>query len=201
MKSITSITCLFFLSCSAVFAGHEFARVSVMRLDYIDSDLATKNGAGVSAGIDFGSQEQHQVSIEVSRASWSWTSSSFVFAGTSMLGGSGSITPVLLSYRYSLGQSGARIRAYGGASVGATKFSGNILFNGSGLRYGGPTDKVRPSAAAQIGISGAITDRLSYDLGYRYFYTDGFDVDTSIRKIPFPKTSAHVLALSVAVKL
>lgn len=201
MKSTALLVCLLFLSCQAASAANEFARVSVMKLDYIDSDLATKNGAAVAVGVDWGSKEQHQVSIEVSRASWSWTSSSFVLAGTPMLGGNGSLTPVLLSYRYSLGQIGARVRVYGGGSVGATKFSGDVLFTGSGARYGGATDKICFSTAGQVGISGAITDHLSYDIGYRYFYTGGFDVDTPVRKIPFPKTSAHVLALSIGIRL
>lgn len=155
----------------------------------------------MAAGVNLGLNEQHQLTIEVSRAPWSMRAAAAAAPAFPTLAGSGSIAPVLLGYRFSTGAPGARLRVYGGVAAGATKFSGSVVFEGSGLRYSGATDKVRPSASGTAGASGAITQRLSYDVGYRYFYTDGFDVDTSVRKIAFPRSSAHIVSAGLSVRL
>ena len=190
-------------SCRTAFA-EGFVRPSAWYLDYTASGLPSKGGVSVAMGASLDSAKHHELSVEVAHAPWSWNKQGG-FAGLGWTG-SGHITPVSLNYRYSFRDETARARFYIGGSGGVSKLSGDVLFTGSGARYGGPVDKTQAAWGATAGISGALTSALSYDVGYRYLHTDGFDVSTTVGatsagpKIQFPNTSAHILALSLNVR-
>src|SRR5688572_3305754 len=85
-----------------------FARAGVMYVGYTEFDAET--GFAVAGGLTWGAAQEHEVSLEIARAPWSWDQS---FGGAGLgYTGEGDFTPILAGYRYYVGTAEARARFY-----------------------------------------------------------------------------------------
>jgi len=190
--------------CSTQSLASIFIRGAVWQTNHTDSELNSSFGPDLAVGGIFGTAQHHEVSVEVSKYNWEWTRPSQT-AGIGWTG-SGDAKSLLASYRYYFGKPDSLIRCYLGASVGQTKIDGDLLFNGSGVRWMGKADKTQPVFGGTVGISCNVGSHASCELGYRYSEIRGFDATVSLfgtdlpsRQIDFPKTSAHILTAGLRV--
>lgn len=178
-----------------------FFRAGGLFVGYTDSEFSSEAGGSVAGGWNWGAAEEHEGSIEVAFSSWKWNKPILTTpSGSIGFRGDGNWTPILFNYRYYLGRSEARVRFYGGVSAGVTLLSGDVEFRGSGALYGGKADKTVGTFGATVGLAGQFSPTVGYDLGYRYLAVDGFDVATTGATIILPKTSAHVVSVSIRLR-
>lgn len=172
-----------------------FIRPGALYVSYTADGFSGKGGFGLAAGTSFGATKEHELSLEVIRAEWTWNHPVGFVLGTS---GEGHYTPILANYRYYFGQADARVRIYAGVSAGVVKSSGNIVRALSGPIWFGSANKTKAAYGAALGVTGKLSTTISYDLGYRYLQSDGFDVTYTPPTLvaPFPGLSAHQLLFS-----
>lgn len=197
----TLLVCaLCFGACSSLTAKAEgFIRPGALYVSYTGTGVSGSSGISLAAGSGFGATKEHELSLEVIRASWSWKQQAGSFVGLGY-SGDGHCTPILANYRYYFGQADARVRVYAGVSAGVVKSSGDVLLALSGIMGTGSASKTKAAYGATIGLTGKISAAISYDLGYRYLQSDSFDVaygPPASRLAPFPGFSAHQLGLSL----
>jgi len=193
------IFALCFAACPSLTAKAEgFIRPGALYVSYKDAGFSDKGGVSLAAGAGFGATKEHELSLEVIRAVWSWKQQFGSFVGLGFTG-AGHCTPILANYRYYFGQADAQIRVYAGASAGVVLSSGDIVLALSGTMRTGSANKTKAAYGAAIGVTGKLSTKLSYDLGYRYLQSDGFDVLYASPALvaPFPGFSAHQLMLSL----
>jgi opacity protein-like surface antigen len=213
----TMLACAFCFgafTCRAAFT-EGFIRPAAWYLDYTEAEMPSKAGASLAAGARFGEIKQHELSLEVARASWSWDHLSGLAPGF-MLGrsSSGHLTPVLVNYRYYFGAADSRFIFFMGGSAGVTKVSGNVQVVLSGPpSYGSSLDKTQATWSGTVGVTAKLTMIMSVELSYRYLQTQGFEVSSRLATAPgsyagsagptihFPDTSAHAVALGLKIKL
>lgn len=201
INPITLLVCaLCFGACSSLTARAEgFIRPGALYVSYTDTGLSGKGGVSLAAGSSFGASKEHELSLEVVRASWSWWQQAGSFVGLGYTG-DGHCTPILANYRYYFGQADGRVRVYAGASAGVVKSSGDVVLALSGIMGVGSVNQTKAAYGATLGVTGKISAKFSYDLGYRYLQSDGFDVaygPPASRAAPFPEFSAHQLVFSL----
>jgi opacity protein-like surface antigen len=190
-----------------------FVRGGVQYFSYSESEYSAEAGGSVAIGWELGPLNEHELSLEAARAAWSW-SRPFGLAPGLGLSGEGHAMPILANYRRYFGAADSQVRYYGGISAGIVKVSGDATFLGSGLNYRGSTSQAVAAFGAAIGISGKLTEAVSYDLGYRYLQAQDVDVTTRTGVGPsttdfsgpagptihLPALNAHVVALSLKVR-
>ena len=189
------------VACSSLTAKAEgFIRPGAVYVSYTDAGLSGNGGVSLAAGTGFGAAKEHELSLEVVRASWSWKQQFGSFAGLGSTG-DGYCTPILANYRYYFGQADARLRVYAGASAGVVKSSGDVVLALSGVMRLGSVNQTKAAYGATIGVTGKLSAKISYDVGYRYLQSDNFEVAYTFPPptvvAPFPKFSAHQLQFSV----
>jgi opacity protein-like surface antigen len=202
----------FSLASSQVLRAELFVRASVQHFGYTES-YSSEMGGSVTGGMELGPAREHELSLEMAHVAWSWSMPSGLAPG---LGGSGEghVTPILANYRYYFRAPDARVRAYAGISAGIMKWSGDAKFLGSGISYGGSDSGAVVTFGATMGITGKLTETLSYDLGYRYLQAQEMEmatrtgVGTSMEAfngpagptLHLPSPSAHIVALGLKVR-
>ena len=178
-KALLSSTLLF--ASGSLFSADVFVRPAVWWADYANGGFASKTGGSLAAAVTLGSAQDHEWSLEIARLSWSHRSTipspgPTPFAVT----GGGHFAPVLANYRYCFGQWFANIRPYVGASVGLTKFTGQLDMPLSGVRYGGNADAWRNTLGGALGLAVPLAGNWAIDLGYRYLRIDGLTFDQPV---------------------
>jgi opacity protein-like surface antigen len=190
-----------------------FVRAGVQYFSYSDSDYSAEAGGSVAAGLTLGPSGEHELSLEVAHAAWSWSRPGALAPGLGY-SGEGHVTPILASYRYYIGAADARVRYYAGLSAGFVKPSGDAKFLGSGVNYGGSASDAAAAFGVTAGINGKLTEAVSWDLGYRYLQAQDMDVATRAGvgasttdfsgpagpDIRLPAPSAHVVALGLKIR-
>ncbi len=178
------------LACQHAWAD-DFIRASGWYVDYANSGYSSKTGAGIAGGASFGSDNSHEVGIDVGRVAWAMSKPwSLSPSSTLGLSGSGHLTPVLGSYRYYIGGPAARTRIYIGGLLGATKYTGDTWLNGSGVQWGAHASKWLSTFGGALGAVVPLTAHISADVGYRYIQTTSTDVDAVL----FPSGSGSGLS-------
>src|SRR5688572_18970425 len=128
--------CLGLVSPQVLLAG-TFVRAGLHYFSYSESQYSAEAGGSIAAGLEWGATNEHEVSLEVARADWSWSRPSSLAPGLGF-SGAGQVTPILAGYRHYFGAADSPVRYYAGVSAGIVKSSGDAKFLGSGAMYGGP---------------------------------------------------------------
>lgn len=186
-----------------------FVRPALWYADYDASGFDSKIGAAIEAGSYLGATSRHALSVEAASVAWALGRPQPATLGTF---GDGHITPVLASYRYEFRARAARWGVYVGASAGATKVSGRLETQLSGVAYVGDVSTWAATWVGTIGGSATLTQAISVDLAFRYLYLD--DVEYSTRLFAgvggftggagparsFPATQAGIIYLGLTFR-
>ena len=202
------------LTGQRAFAFDGFLRPSGWYVDYNNPDYKSKTGAAVAVGATLGVTQAHELAVEVAQVSWAVQRPFGLIVPGGFLGvtGSGRLTPVLANYRCYLGRPEARVRFYGGGSLGEAKVAGDIAFLQSGFSYGGHTDTWRTMFGGTAGVAISLTPAVRLDVGYRYlqwsdsavatrfFVGAGGFTGAAASTLHFGETKANIAALGLTLR-
>jgi hypothetical protein len=215
MKNHTRI--LFFVvtaaltGASQLAAATTFVRPGAWYLDYGVDGMSAKIAPSVAVGARFGTNDTHEVSLDVAYANWDYERSLFATVSLGQFG-DGKLVPVLASYRYYFGLPTHGIHVFIGGSAGLAYVKGDLRQDGSGLSWRASYGDTSLAYSGMAGVSGEFNERVGYELGYRYLYVnDRSSVSTNMfagsggyvaggPTVKSPRMEAHVLTAAVNIR-
>lgn len=153
--------------------------------DFANPLFHSQRGRSLAAGITLGTRQAHELSLELASVPWSYEDpvpgmqdsgpSPFRLGTTA----SGHYMPLLVNYRFYLGDAARKLRCYAAVSLGATKVTGEATMVLSGPRYAWTGSDWSTTYGGAAGVSWRMAPHISLDIGYRYLRIKGADLGTA----------------------
>jgi opacity protein-like surface antigen len=185
--------------CAACYAETQsnksqwFVRTNALLVSPSEDGYSNAGGIGASLGAMFGAGLQHEFNVEFGYTNWKMDD----YIGNVRVKATEHHLPVLASYRYYFNADGAPVRPYVSPGFGYqfTKVDAEAVGYGS--------ESASDGSFCYTGAIGALirlTDKIDFDLGYRYLHADGMSGD--VQGVPYETDAfaAHIGYLGVSFK-
>ena len=159
------------LGTSALNAAEAFLRPLAYAVFPTMNGYSNAAAGGLSGGFQFGSENQHEVSLEWFYTNWEGRDHNSYYSETYRE----HMMPWYATYRYYANTSFTNTRVYIGTGLGLTYSLAQLNESGSSYSYhwsySGSSYDVKINASANIGAIITLARHLDLDLGYRYLYS------------------------------
>jgi opacity protein-like surface antigen len=151
---------------------------------------------GVQVGVFVGANRNHEFSGEIGSTGWE----SDERIGSLRSEATETYVPILASYRFYAGASDAPVRFFFGPSIGLTAAAYEVEVTGPGVFRKDDSSELLFTAAANVGLDFRINDRFSINLGYRYIYIDGTEIELFGLNLDLDDSKAHIVSTGLTIR-